>query len=123
MVIRQGQLEDLCSGKDVEVLSRKELGIKECQGQCAPFWPDNVKIKNLSELLETRGDRKATRAKLRVICQEHGLSAHGSKAKLQKRLIRQLCRRVHDKHRIKRDLNMTQVVQVGFPSGNLPHEN
>ena len=25
MVIRQGQLEDLCSGKDGEVLSRKQL--------------------------------------------------------------------------------------------------
>ena len=123
MAIRQGQLEDLCSGKDVEVLSRKELGLKECQGQCAPFWPDNVRIKNLSELLETRGDRKATRVKLRAICQEHGLSTSGSKPKLQKRLIRHLCRRVHDKHRIQRDLNMTQVVQVGFPSGNLPHEN
>ena len=120
--MRQGQLEDLCDGKDVEVLSRKELGLKECQGQCAPFWNDNTRIKSLSELIASKGSRKATRDKLRPICKEHGLSTKGGKQKLQKRLIRHLCRHVHDKHRIVRDLNMTQIADLGFQSGILPHD-
>ena len=120
MVIRQGQLEDLCLGKDVEVLSRKELGLKECQGEVGAYWPDNVRIKKLSELLEKRGKRRATREKLRKICKEHLLSSKGDLKKLQKRLICHIFRKVHDKHRIKRDLTMADAVRIGFNSGVIP---
>ena len=121
MVIRQGQLEDICNGLDVEVLSRKEIGKRECQGECAPFWPDNLRIKKLSELIATRGKRRATRGKLRDMCSSHGLSQNGGLKKLQKRLICHLCRKAHDKHRIERDLNMFQIVNVGFETVYLPH--
>jgi len=36
------------------------VGIRECQGECGCYWPDHVRIKRLSELLVTKGKRKAT---------------------------------------------------------------
>ena len=93
----------LCLSYDHETRI-KELGVKECQGECAPFWPDNTRIKTLNELVNGKRKRKPTRDKFRKICKEHGLSQKGGLKKLKKRVVRHLCRKVHDKHRIRHDL-------------------